>query len=156
MPVADPGEFPTSSAAGTRALAQSSAGQCQSPAARLRGASNQGVAGTGISRTSALYAGWTGAGPHELSKHGLCTGLSSRNYFATFVRLARDANETIGAVMRAKGMFAHSVRIGDLLDAVGAQDRALVPAIVVDCQQPREGGDTLIGEIRIVLSKDFR
>ena len=83
-------------------------------------------------------------------------GLSSRNYFATVVRLARDANETIGAVMRAKGMFAHSVRIGDLLDAVGAQDRALFPAIVVDCQQPREGADTLIGEIRIVLSKDFR
>ena len=99
--------------------------------------------------------GGPGLERHEWRKHGLCSGLSSEDYFATVVRLARDANDTIGAVMRAKGMFGHSVRIGDLLDAVGAQDRALVPAIVIDCQQPRGGGGTLIGEIRIVLSKNF-
>jgi hypothetical protein len=49
-----------------------------------------------------------------------------------------------------------SVAIADLLAAVEAADPALAPAIVVDCQQPRGGGETLISEIRVVLSKDFQ
>lgn len=97
------------------------------------------------------------AGPglerYEWRKHGACSGLSTETYFGTEVRLARHANETIGAVMREKAMLGHSMAIADLLSAV---DPALAPAIVVDCQQPRGGGGSLISEIRIVLSKDFQ
>ena len=100
------------------------------------------------------------AGPglerYEWRKHGACSGLSSETYFATVVSLARRANDTIGAAMRAKGMFGGPVRIAELLAAVDSADPALTPAIVVDCQQPRGGGDTMIIEVRVVLSKDFR
>ena len=99
------------------------------------------------------------AGPglarYEWRKHGACSGLSPEAYFTTLVRLARHANEMIGAVMREQGMFGHTVRIADLLAAVGKRDPAAVPAIVVNCRFPRGGGPALIDEIRVTLSKNF-
>jgi hypothetical protein len=58
--------------------------------------------------------------------------------------------------MRSKGMFGRSFSIAELLAAVGDVEPALAPAMVVDCRRPRGGGDTLVEEIRVVLSKDFR
>lgn len=100
--------------------------------------------------------GGPGLERYEWRKHGACSGLSPEAYFTTIVRLAQHANDTIGAVMRSKGMLGNSVRIADLLAAVGEVEPGLAPAIVVDCQRPRGGGDTLASEIRVVLSKDFR
>lgn len=100
--------------------------------------------------------GGPGLERYEWRKHGACSGLSSEDYFAMIVRLAQHANDTLGAAMRAQGMLGQSVRIADLLATAGRADPALATAIVVDCQQPRGGGDTLIDEIRIVLSKDFQ
>jgi ribonuclease T2 len=100
--------------------------------------------------------GGPGLERYEWQKHGSCSGLSPDAYFAAVVRLARQANDTIGAVMRSQGMLGHSISIADLLTAVGRVDAALAPAVVVDCQQPRGGGDTLVEEIRVVLSKDLQ
>lgn len=100
--------------------------------------------------------GGPGLERYEWRKHGACSGLSTETYFAAVVRLAQHANDTIGAVMRSKGMLGHSVSIAELLTAVSGVDAALAPAMVVDCHQPRGGGDTLVDEIRIVLSKDFQ
>ena len=100
--------------------------------------------------------GGPGLERYEWRKHGACSGLSSADYFATIARLAQHANDTLGAAMRAQGMLGQSVRIVALLEAAGRADPALATAIVVDCQQPRGGGDTLIDEVRIVLSKDFQ
>lgn len=100
------------------------------------------------------------AGPglarYEWRKHGTCSGLSSEDYFATMARLGRQANDTVGPTMEDRHMLGHSVRIADLLEAVSAQDPALAKAIVVDCRNPRGGGEAVIEEIRLVLSKDFR
>jgi ribonuclease T2 len=93
---------------------------------------------------------------HEWRKHGTCSGLPPETYFANIVSLARQANDAIGAVLRERGMLGHTVRITDLLSAVAARDQATASAIVVDCRQPRGGGDVLIGEIRLVLSKDLK
>ncbi len=100
------------------------------------------------------------AGPglqrYEWRKHGTCSGMSSETYFATVARLAQHANDTIGAAMRDRGMLGHTIKIADLLTEIGSRDQALASAIVVDCRQPRGGGDALIDEIRVVLSKDLR
>lgn len=100
--------------------------------------------------------GGPGLEQYEWRKHGSCSGLSPEVYFATIVRLAQHANDTIGSVMRSREMLGHRVVISDLLAGVAAVDAALAPAIVVDCNQPRGGGGTLVDEIRIVLSKDFQ
>jgi ribonuclease T2 len=97
--------------------------------------------------------GGPGLAQYEWRKHGACSGLSPEAYFATVVRLAQHANETIGVAMQ--GMLGRSLRIADLLEAVAARDLALAPAIVVDCRFPRGGGPALIDEIRVVLSKDL-
>ena len=100
------------------------------------------------------------AGPglerYEWRKHGTCSGLSSETYFATMAQLGQRANDTIGGAMRARQMLGHMVRIGDLLAAVAAADPDLAPAVVVSCRSPRGGGEALIEEIRVTLSKDFR
>ena len=93
---------------------------------------------------------------YEWRKHGTCSGLSPESYFATMTALGRHADETIGAAMRSRHMLGQTVRINDLLAAVGAEDPALEVAIVVDCRTPRGGGAALIDEIRVTLSKDFR
>jgi len=100
--------------------------------------------------------GGPGLQRHEWQKHGACSGLSPEAYFTEIVRLAMFANDSIGAVMRRQGMLGHSMMIADLLDGVGASDPALASAIVVDCRQPRGGGEGLVDEVRIVLSKDFQ
>ncbi len=98
------------------------------------------------------------AGPglarYEWRKHGACSGLSPEAYFTALTRLAEQANATIGAVLHELGM-GHVVRIADLLAGVARRDPALAPAIVVDCRFPRGGGQALIDEIRVTLSKDF-
>jgi ribonuclease T2 len=93
---------------------------------------------------------------HEWRKHGTCSGEAPWVYFAAIVSLARQANETIGAVLRDRGMLGQTVRVTDLLSAVAARDPATAAAIVVDCRQPGGGGEFLIDEIRLVLSKDLR
>jgi ribonuclease T2 len=100
--------------------------------------------------------GGSGLAHYEWRKHGTCSGLSSDRYFAAVAKLAQHANDTIGAVMRSKGMLGHSIVIADLLAAVGREDATLAPAIVVDCRHPRGGGEALVEEIRITLSKDLR
>jgi ribonuclease T2 len=99
--------------------------------------------------------GGPGLAQYEWRKHGACSGQSPDAYFATVVRLAQHANETIGVVIREQSMPGRPVRIADLLAAVAARDPALAPAIVVDCRFPRGGGPALIDEIRVVLSKDL-
>jgi hypothetical protein len=42
------------------------------------------------------------------------------------------------------------------VSAVATRDAALAPAIVVDCRQPRGGGEAVVDEIRVVLSKDLQ
>jgi len=96
--------------------------------------------------------GGPGLERYEWRKHGACSGLSPESYFGSVARLAQHANETIGAAMRSKGILGHTLVITDLLAAVNP---ALAAAIVVDCQQPRGGGGSLVDEIRIVLSKDL-
>ncbi len=100
--------------------------------------------------------GGPGLARYEWHKHGACSGMSPESYFAALADLARKANGTIGAVMREQGMLGQRMRIADLLSAVAARDQALAAAIVVDCRQPRGGGDALVDEIRVVLSKDLR
>ncbi len=99
------------------------------------------------------------AGPglarYEWRKHGGCSGLSAEAYFGAVVQLAQHANDTIGDVMREQMMLGGTVRIADLLAAVAKRDPALAPAIVVDCRFPRGGGQALIDEIRVTLSKAF-
>lgn len=97
--------------------------------------------------------GGPGLERYQWRKHGTCSGLSPEAYFAAIVDLARKANETIGAAMQEHGMLGQQARITDLVSAVAARDPALAPAIVVDCRQPRGGGEALVEEIRIVLSK---
>ncbi len=96
------------------------------------------------------------AGPglarYEWRKHGTCSGMSADSYFSAETRLARAANEAIGPSVRPGGML----RIDELLRSVGANDPALAAAIVVDCRYPRGGGEALVEEIRITLSKDLR
>jgi ribonuclease T2 len=100
--------------------------------------------------------GGPGLERYEWRKHGTCSGLSPEAYFATLATLARYANETIGAAMREGGMLGRPMRIAELLAAVEARERALASAIVVDCRQPRGGGEALVREIRVVLSKDLQ
>lgn len=100
--------------------------------------------------------GGPGLARYEWRKHGACSGMTPESYFAAIAELARKANATIGAVMREQGMLGQRLRITDLLSAVAARDQALAPAIVVDCRQPRGGGEALVDEIRVVLSKDLR
>jgi ribonuclease T2 len=100
--------------------------------------------------------GGPGLEAYEWRKHGVCSGLAADAYFADVVDLAKKANQTIGAAMRDGGMLGQTLRIADLLSAVGARDQTLAAAIVVDCRQPRGGGDALVDEIRVVLSKDLQ
>jgi ribonuclease T2 len=99
--------------------------------------------------------GGAGLERYEWHKHGACSGLSAEAYFSAVVRLAQHADETIGAVMREQGMFGRQVGIADLLALVAARDPALAPAIVVDCRVPPGGGQALVAEIRVVLSRDL-
>ena len=100
------------------------------------------------------------AGPglerYEWRKHGTCSGLSPETYFSTLARLGQHANATVGAALRNRHMLGETVRITDLLSAVAADDPALSSAIVVDCRIPRGGGQALVDEIRVTLSKDFQ
>jgi len=100
--------------------------------------------------------GGPGLARYEWHKHGACSGLSPEAYFAAVADLARKANETIGAAMRDGGMLGQHLRISDLVSAVATRDAALAPAIVVDCRQPRGGGEAVVDEIRVVLSKDLQ
>jgi ribonuclease T2 len=100
-----------------------------------------------------LMPGGPGLARYEWRKHGTCSGLSADSYFGTAAKLARAANEAIGPSMQAGG---GALRIDELLRTVGAANPALAAAIVVDCRYPRGGGEALVEEIRITLSKDLR
>ncbi len=93
---------------------------------------------------------------YEWHKHGTCSGLSSEAYFSTLVELGRHANETIGVALRNRHMPGERVRLSALVTAASAKDPLLGTAIIMDCRSPRGGGDALIAEIRVTLSKDFR
>lgn len=97
------------------------------------------------------------AGPglarYEWRKHGACSGLAPDAYFAAEAQLARLANDSIGQSLRSQG---GAVRIDALLRAAATANPALAAAIVVDCRFPRGGGDALVEEIRITLSKDLQ
>ena len=96
--------------------------------------------------------GGPGLARYEWRKHGTCSGMGPDAYFGAEVRLARRANEVIGAAILAQG---GRVQIGALLDAVGRVDAGLAAAIVVDCRFPRGGGDAVVEEIRVTLSKEL-
>jgi len=96
---------------------------------------------------------------YEWRRHGACSCLTPEAYFSAAVRLAEQADSTIGAVLRDSGMLGHEVKVGDLLAAVAAKDASLAAAMVVSCRFPREDGSgpsrAYVQEIRLVLSKDF-
>jgi ribonuclease T2 len=96
---------------------------------------------------------------YEWRRHGVCTGLTAEAYFSAVVRLAEQADATIGAVLRDGGMLGHEVKVDDLLAAVAAKDASLAAAMIVSCRFPREDGSgpsrAYVQEIRLVLSKDF-
>ena len=93
---------------------------------------------------------------YEWRKHGTCSGLSSEVYFSTLAELGRHANETIGVALRDGHMLGGRMRLTDLVVAASVKDPSLGRAIIVDCRSPRGGGDALVDEIRVTLSKDFR
>ena len=96
---------------------------------------------------------------YEWRRHGACSGLTPEAYFSAVVRLAEQADATIGAVLRDGGMLGHEMKVDDLLAAVAAKDASLAAAMVVSCRFPREDGSgpsrAYVQEIRLVLSKDF-
>ncbi len=97
---------------------------------------------------------------YEWRRHGTCSGLAPEAYFGAVVRLAEQANGTVGAVLRDSGAMGHELRIDDLLKAVAAKDPALATALVVSCRFPRgateEDRRAYIQEIRIVLTKELK
>jgi ribonuclease I len=78
--------------------------------------------------------------------------MSPDNYFGAAVSLAKRANEMIGRDIAGRDQ----VHVDALLRAVAAKDPATAAAIVVDCRQQRGGGDFLVEEIRLTLSKDLK
>jgi ribonuclease T2 len=108
--------------------------------------------------TQAQLRRYMPAGPglarYEWRKHGTCSGMDPDRYFAAEAQLAAHANDTIGAAILAQGGTA--VAIQALLQTIAARDPALAAAIIVDCRSPRGGGDPLVQEIRLTLSKDLR
>jgi ribonuclease T2 len=96
---------------------------------------------------------------YEWSKHGVCSGLPAETYFRRIVALARAANETIGSVIKERGLFGKPVTVSALLEAVAAKNPDLADALQVDCQFSRRGPDgrpprAYIREIRVLLAKD--
>ena len=114
------------------------------------------VSETARSELQRLMPAGPGLARYEWRKHGTCSGLSPEAYFDRLVQLGRYANDTIGAVMRDRHLLGRVVRISDLLSDVAVNDSALAGAIVVDCRTPQGGGDALIDEIRVTLSKEFQ
>jgi ribonuclease T2 len=99
---------------------------------------------------------------HEWEKHGVCSGLTPEAYFGKVVAIAEEANATIGAVLKEKGLLGREVPIRTLLQGVAEKNRALAEAIVVDCKfAPRRagrgsGGESraYVSEIRVLISRD--
>src|SRR6185312_16014738 len=48
---------------------------------------------------------------YEWRRHGVCTGLTAEAYFSAVVRLAEQADATIGAVLRDGGMLGHEMKV---------------------------------------------
>lgn len=96
---------------------------------------------------------------YEWRRHGACSGLTPEAYFSAAVRLAEQADSTIGAVLRDSGMLGQEVKVDDLIATVAAKDAPLAAAMIVSCRFPRQDGSgptrAYIQEIRLVLSKDF-
>jgi ribonuclease T2 len=96
---------------------------------------------------------------YEWSKHGVCSGLSADAYFRRIVALAQAANDTIGTVMKEKGLLGKPVAITALIDAVAAKNPDLADALQVDCQFARRGqgggpSRAYVREIRVLVAKD--
>jgi ribonuclease T2 len=89
---------------------------------------------------------------HEWYRHGTCSGMSPDDYFGAAISLAKRANDMIGQQIAGHDR----VQIDELLRAVAARNPAVAAAIVVDCRQHRGGGDFLVDEIRLTLSKDLK
>lgn len=96
--------------------------------------------------------GGTGLLKHEWYRHGTCSGMSPDAYFEAAITLAKQANDLIGPYVNQGELL----RIGSLLKDVAVKDPAIAAAIVVDCRQHRGGGDFLVDEIRLTLSKDLK
>jgi ribonuclease T2 len=99
---------------------------------------------------------------HEWEKHGVCSGLTPEAYFGKVVAIAEEANATIGAVLREKGLLGREVPIRTLLQGVAEKNRALADAIVVDCKFARQqrggpggGPRAYVAEIRVLISREI-
>lgn len=93
---------------------------------------------------------------HEWSKHGTCSGMTPDGYFGAAANLAKQADATIGSVLRDQHLLGSDFPVRDLIEAVAAKDPAMAASMVVDCRTPRGGGQALISEIRLTLSKDLQ
>lgn len=101
---------------------------------------------------SRYMPGGPGLLKHEWYRHGTCSGLSPNAYFGAAIALAKQANALIGPRISA----GEQLRVADLIASVQGKDPATAAAIVVDCRQHRGGGDFLVDEIRLTLSKDLK
>jgi len=108
-----------------------------------------------IADLDVVMPGGAGLRRHEWRTHGTCSGLSPRDYFATLARLAHQANATIAPILAERGYFGRQMPTTDFLAALTASNPTLAAAVIVDCRSPRGGGQVLVEEIRITLSKDF-
>ena len=118
----------------------------------------------GLRQTLAVYMPGIADGleRHEWEKHGVCSGLSPEEYFGKVAAIAEQANATIGAVLREKGLLGREMPVQTLLQGVAAKNRALADAIVVDCKfAPRRRGGpggqprAYVAEIRVVISREI-
>jgi ribonuclease I len=97
---------------------------------------------------------------HEWGRHGTCSGLSSEDYFAAIVNVAKQVNDAVGVAMRDTGMLGGQVNVRDLINEVAAKDPGLAASIVVDCKQASARSSHrqafLVDEIRFILSKELK
>jgi len=99
--------------------------------------------------------GGAGLERHEWERHGSCSGLSETDYFAAILRLARTADDSLGATLRQRGLFGSEVRVDALRVGLAQRDPGLAAALVVSCRSPRGGGRALVDEIRLTVGRDL-
>lgn len=96
---------------------------------------------------------------YEWRTHGVCSGLSPETYFRAVVRFADQANATLGAALRERGLLGREVSVGEILDAAAAKSRALAEALVVNCRFAARGRTAgpraFVDEIRVLIGRDL-